>query len=293
MFARQYCFHRFGETTRMLQHIVVAADETAASREAIRTALRWATRAGARVTVISVSEPGTVPALTGAGAGSAHVQPSSPALDSMQRWLLPELARERAWPIPETIMAVGIPNIEIARFADEASADLLVIGRKQRSPAARLLVGDTADAVARRSRVPCLFVPKPTEVPTSMLVALDGGPRGPTVLAATRGIAEALTARLELVTVEPAAADEPPELTRSLPTARTVNLRHMLNGEGAALLVRRGDVVAEILGEVHATEAEVLAVGYHRGGPPAVVDVGSVARRLTHAAPCAVLTIPL
>jgi hypothetical protein len=113
------------------------------------------------------------------------------------------------------------------------------------------------------------------------------------VLAATRGIAEALTARLELVTVEPAAADEPPELTRSLPTARTVNLRHMLNGEGAALLVRRGDVVAEILGEVHATEAEVLAVGYHRGGPPAVVDVGSVARRLTHAAPCAVLTIPL
>jgi len=277
----------------MLQHIVVAADETAASREAIRTALRWATPAGARVTIISVSEPGTIPALAGAGAFSAPDQPSSPALDSIQRWLLPELAREPAWPVPETAMAVGIPSIEIARFADEASADLLVIGRKQRSAAARLLVGDTADAVARRSRVPCLFVPTPIDVPITILTALDGSTRCLNVLAATRSIANALCASLELVTVEPMRQNEPHELAPSLPTARTVNLRCMLDEEGDALRVRRGEVVTEILHEISATEAQVLAVGYHRGGPPGVLELGSVARRLAHSAPCAVLTIPL
>jgi nucleotide-binding universal stress UspA family protein len=102
-----------------------------------------------------------------------------------------------------------------------------------------------------------------------------------------------LDAGLELLTVESARADEPPELARSLPSGRSANLRRMLNGDGDALRVRRGDVVAEILREVTATEAQVLAVGYHRGGPPGVLELGSVARRLAHSAPCAVLTIPL
>jgi nucleotide-binding universal stress UspA family protein len=190
-------------------------------------------------------------------------------------------------------MAVGIPSIEIARFADETSADLLVLGRKQRSPAARLLVGDTADAVARRSSVPCLFVPTPIEAPITVLAALDGSPRCLTVLAATRSIAESLHAGLELVTVEPARNDETSEPTHALPTARTVNLRCMLDQDSDTLRVRRGDIVTEVLREVHATGAQVLAVGYHRGGPPGVLELGSTARRLTHSAPCGVLTIPL
>jgi nucleotide-binding universal stress UspA family protein len=277
----------------MLEHIVVAADETAASRNAIRTALSWAAQAGARVTIINVSAPGAVPVLAGAGALPHRDQRSSPALDSIQRWLLPELGREPSWPVPEVAMAVGIPGIEIARFADETSADLLVVGRKQRSAAARLLVGDTADAVARRSRVPCLFVPTPLEVPTTMLAALDGSPRCLSVVAATRSIAQSLHASLELVSVEPAQKDEPSELAHALPTAGTVNLRCMLNGGGDALRVRRGDIVTEILREVQAAQAQVLAVGYHRGGPPGVLELGSVARRLVHSAPCGVLTIPL
>jgi nucleotide-binding universal stress UspA family protein len=276
----------------MLQHIVVAADETAASRGAIRTALGWAARAGAQVTIISVTEPGSVTALAGAGTFSPHEQHSSPALESIQRWLSPELAREPAWPVPETAMAVGIPSIEIARFADEASADLLVIGRKQRSPAARLLVGDTADAVARRSRVPCLFVPTVIDVPITILTALDGSVRCLNVLAVTRNIANALHASLELLTVEPVRHDEPHEAP-SLPSARTVNLRCMLDDDGDRLRVRRGEVVNEILNEIDASGTQVLAVGYHRGGPPGVLELGSVARRLAHSAPCAVLTIPL
>jgi len=277
----------------MLEHIVVAADETDASRGAIKTALRWAAQADARVTIVTVGAPRALPALATAGGLPARDPDRPPARESIERWLLPELAREPTWPIPGHAGATGVPGIEIARFAEEASADLLVLGRKQRSTAARLLVGDTADAAARRSRVPCLFVPAPLGVPTTVLVALDGTTRGLSVLRATRAMARALDAGLELITVEPARADEPPELAGSLPAAQSINLRRILNGDGDALRVRRGDVVAEILREVAATEAQVLAVGYHRGGPPGVLDVGSVARRLTHSAPCAVLTIPL
>jgi nucleotide-binding universal stress UspA family protein len=277
----------------MFEHIVVAADETEASRGAIRTALRWAAQADARVTILTVAEPRALPMLVTAAGPAARDPDRTPALESIQRWLLPELAREPTWPTPEHVAAMGVPGIEIARFADEASADLLVLGRKQRSTAARLLVGDTADAVARRSRVPCLFVPAALGAPTRVLVALDGSARGLAVLSATRSIAQALNAGLELLMVESAPADEPLELARSLPSARSANLRRMLNGDGDALRVRRGDVVAEILREVTATEAQVLAVGYHRGGPPGVLELGSVARRLAHLAPCAVLTIPL
>jgi nucleotide-binding universal stress UspA family protein len=277
----------------MLKHIVVAADETDASRCAITTALRWAARADGRGTIVTVGEPRALPAHATAGGPAARDPDRPPALESIQRWLLSELVQEPTWRAPEHVAAIGVPGIEIARFAEEASADLLVLGRKQRSAAARLLVGDTADAAARRSRVPCLFVPAPLGLPTTVLVALDGTARGLAVLRATQGMAQALDAGLELITVEPARADEPLELAGALPDARSANLRRMLNGDGDALRVRRGDVVAEILREVTATEAQVLAVGYHRGGPAGVLDVGSVARRLIHSAPRAVLTIPL
>jgi hypothetical protein len=42
----------------------------------------------------------------------------------------------------------------------------------------------------------------------------------------------------------------------------------VLKGQGHALRVRQGDVVEEILGEVAAIGVPVLAMGYHRGGPP-------------------------
>jgi nucleotide-binding universal stress UspA family protein len=277
----------------VLEHIVVAVDETDASRGAIRTALRWAAKADARVTIFNVSGLRPLPALAAAGVSPDRGPDRLPALESIQRWLVPELSREPTWPTPEYVAANGVPSVEIARFADDASADLLVVGRKQRSTTARLLVGDTADAVARRSRVPCLFVPRPLGVPKTLLVALDGTARGLAVRVAARHIADSLNAGLELLTVEPARADEPDEIAPSVPAARTTNLRRALNGDGDALQVRRGDPVAEILREVAATEAPVLAVGYHRGGPPGVLELGSVARRLAHSAPCAVLTIPL
>jgi nucleotide-binding universal stress UspA family protein len=264
-----------------LQHIVAAADETEASRNAIRAALAWGRRAGAQVSIVSVGHlrsPAGVDARSSAAA--------------IERWLGTQIGE---WDPSAPLIAEvsGIPSVEIPRFAEEAAADLLVLGRKARSAQARRLLGDTADAVARRSPVPCLFVPGPDDATGPMLAAVDGTERGFAVVRGAAGFAKAVDARLDFVTVEPSRSDEPAHLADGIPSARTENLRRALGSSGTALRIRRGDIVAEILREIDAGQARVLVVGYRRGGPPAPIEGGSVARQLLHRAPCAVLTIPL
>jgi nucleotide-binding universal stress UspA family protein len=73
-------------------------------------------------------------------------------------------------------------------------------------------------------------------------------------------------------------------------------VREILAREGfpdAPLAIRRGDILERVVAEAQETTSDVLAIGYHRGGAPGVLEAGSTARRLAHAAPCAVLTIPL
>lgn len=273
-----------------IRHILVATDQSDASRNALRAALALAHRAGARLTVMTtIPARVTVPDETGS------------ALARLEQWMDPEL---RGGP-PEVAVGLGvtfgIPGIEICRFADEHEVDLIVVGRKQRSQATRLLVGDTADAVARRSRTPCLFVPLGVSAPERVLVALDGSRRGLTVLRAACGFAGAVGARLDAVTVEPARPDEPAELAALVPTGRSDALRETiaeLAGCAPAgsvpdgLLVRRGPVAETLLVAIEETAADALVLGFHRGGPPGVLEAGSIARHLTHSATCAVLTVP-
>jgi len=262
-------------------------------------ALTLAHRAGARVTVMT-----TVPARAPSTlvlAGRSIEADSGPALARLEQWMDAEL---RAAPPVASIglgVTFGIPGVEICRFADEHDVDLIVVGRKQRSQATRLLVGDTADAVARRSRTPCLFVPLGVSAPERVLVALDGSRRGLSVLRAACGFAGAVQARLEAVTVEPERPDEPPALAALLPSSRSDALRDTIaqladcapaGGAPDGLVVRRGPVAETLLRAVEETAADAIVLGFHRGGPPGVIEAGSIARRLTHSAACAVLTVP-
>ena len=299
-----------------LEHIVVATDETDAGRSAARMRLDLAHRAGARLTFLTVIAAEPAPALVGAGTGSGSGAARRnelviTACDRLAAWLESELARAPAVPNPDIGAAFGIPGIEICRFAEDRRADLLILGRKPRTRAARLLLGDTADAVARRSLVPSLYVLPGTGPIRRMLVALDGSERGMIVFRRTCLVAAAIGATLSIVTVEPSYANEPESLAEALPTARSQTLMDRVAaqadadqlacldrqaGNGAApglVAIRRGDVVAQVLAAAEAVDADVLAVGYHRGGPPGSVEGGSIARRLAHQAPCAFLAVPL
>ena len=204
----------------LIRHIIVATDESEAGRSAVRAGLDLAERALARVTVMRVVPLEALPLLGSAVGSVVGPDGAATALERLQRWLHAEL--RPGCPVPvELGIAFGLPGIEICRFAEQRQADLLVLGRKHRSAVARLLVGDTADAVVRRSRVPCLFVEHGAQPLSQLLVALDGSDRGMRVYAAARDFAQSVGLGLTVVTVEsgdrPVAVDPVPPLplTRS------------------------------------------------------------------------------
>jgi nucleotide-binding universal stress UspA family protein len=285
-----------------LKEIVAAADESDAGRHAVRTAVELAARCSAQVTIMRVIAREAAPRFAAVGGGTGDTPPLDHAseLGRLHRWLeagvlaSDDLGRVRLG------VAYGIPGIEICRFADEKQADLVVLGRKRHSRMMRLLLGDTADAVARRSRCPSLFIPLGSRSVRRMLVALNGSKRGMRVLQQACELARDLGCELQAITVEQGPGDEPAQLAGSLPLARTTSLRDAVHEllslnrlPDTGLIVRRGEPVEEIVAAAQETGADILVLGHHRGGPPGVLEAGSTARRLTHASPCAVLTVPL
>lgn len=287
-----------------LRHIVVATDESDAGRQAVRAGIDVGTRASAKVTVMRTVPIPAVPVFVGVRGAADSFGAGDEALETerLQRWLEADVLPPDDRRGVETAVVFGVPGVEICRFGEGHDADLMVLGRKPRSQMARLLLGDTADAVARRSRLPCLFVPPNSGPIRRLLVALDGTDRGIGVLQAACGLARAIKASLGVVTVEQEPAGEPAHLASALPVERSARLqsqvrmvlsRECVDGTRPLIDVRRGLIVEEVLRAVEQSAADALVVGYHRGGPPGVIDVGSTARHLAHLAPCAVLTVPL
>jgi nucleotide-binding universal stress UspA family protein len=281
-----------------MHRIVVAVDESDAGRWAVRATLGLAAKAGVEVTALRTVGLPSGPSFEGAVAVAVE-RPTQVELERLGRWLAPELGSAGNGPAVALAINTGVPSIEICRYAELAGADLVVLGRKQRSAKTRLLIGDTGDAVARRSGIPCLFVPPGAPPMRRILVALDGTDRGLSVLLTAHRLAAATGAELRTVTVEPPKPGETAAAAAALPLARSAllqqRLREILGTDhtGARLEVRRGPVVEQVLAAVADLEADTLAVGYHRGGPAGFIEAGSTGRRLLHVAPGAVLTIPL
>jgi len=273
--------------------IVAALDDSEVGRRAAATAASLAARVGARLTILTVLPPHGTEA-------------------PVPEWLERQAKRMGPGVDARPAVVAGLPGVEVARFAEEQKADLIVIGRSRRSTAERMLVGDIADAVARRSSVPCLFVPQELPSMTRILAAVDGTERGFGVLIAACDFAQAVKGRLRVLTVEPERPDDEAPGVPHLPDGRSARLSQALDRlrveqplpwanweprpgseRATALVVRQGNPAEEILAEVAAANPDVLVFGFQRGGPPGMLEGKSVGRRLAHACPCATLTIPL
>lgn len=283
-----------------LHHILAAADESQAGRQAVRSAIDLARRADARVTVVrSVPVMAmAVAATTTGGYDFAGAEIESPAIEDLRQWIGSDLRAQSQPPPVELAIASGIPGIEIRRLAEQREADLVVLGRKRRSQLARLILGDTAALVARHSRIPCLLVPADSGPLQRMLVAVDGSDQGMLVLAEAASLAHAVGITLQVLTVEPGTADPPPAGKSARTSSLDRKARRILNQRGMeaavpSVGVRHGAIIPQILAAVTASGADLLAIGYRRGGLPGVIEAGSIGRHLAHTAPCAVLTIPL
>ena len=250
------------------RQILAATDGSTAGQHAVTVARRLATELGATLEVLRVVH----------GTGT-------PPMDT-----------------DGTHLCTGIPGIEIVRRAEEIGAEGLVLGRFLRGSATHPRLGLTADAVARRSQVPCLFVPENQGRFAQVFAAVDGTERGLRVLEEAERVRRWTgVARVHAVTVEPCDTPVPAsDSTVMVPlSAREERVRGWMRrgGNGAAapvdLLVRSGDPVGCILREIAHPPEALLVVGNHRGGPAGVVTSTGVGRALLYTAPCAVLTVPL
>jgi nucleotide-binding universal stress UspA family protein len=268
------------EVAMNLHHILAAADESEAGHQAVRSAIDLAARAHGSVTVMRTFPVGAMAVAAGATEASDFdgIVKERPSLQDLHQWVRTELHAQREPPHVEVGIAAGVPAIEICRLAERRQADLIVLGRKQRSQLGRLLLGDTADAVARRSWIPCLFVPPNSGPLRQVLVALDGSERGMLVLRGALAFALGAGASLRMVTVEAGPRDERPELASILPVTRSARLESELQalltrkpvpGAVPAVEVRRGAIVEQILAAAQAIGADVLVIAIIAGGCPA------------------------
>jgi nucleotide-binding universal stress UspA family protein len=134
----------------------VAADASPAGQAAIARAARVARRVGARATVVFVRHVRRT---------MANVDPafmSETVADEM--WSRFDGVRDRVWAAGarafdsrgidwELTVRTGSPGVEILRAADEAHADLIVIGRGREREAADPDAAATARYVASHARV--------------------------------------------------------------------------------------------------------------------------------------------
>lgn len=280
-----------------LRHLLVGLDDSDEGRTALLAAADLAGRSRARLTVLRVAQ-------------------TSAGLAVRERCIaeLRDAVAARLGGLPDSDeltcdVTFGLPGVEIPRYAETNAVDLVLLGRKRRTELQRRLIGDTADAVARRSSLPCLFVPTGRVANARIVVALDGTERGIAVLVTAIDFAREVHGRLLAMTVEPE-TDAAPDgrwhrSARSERLAQAVATLRQTSGLGedyweeveeeveGGLVVHQGAVVNEVLAELDRAHADLLAIGFHRGGPAGVLEAGSIARRLAHEAPCSVLTVPL
>jgi nucleotide-binding universal stress UspA family protein len=158
--------------SQALRRLVVATLGDDDSAGALHLAAQLAKRDKATVLALGVNSPLPRRAVT-------VLMPSLLAADEEGRKELLEAIRERVNAIPggdrwTKRAVIGMPEVTIARTAEDANAALLLLGLSHRGRLDRLFRGETAIAVMRQARVPTLAVPPNVkDLPRRAVAAID------------------------------------------------------------------------------------------------------------------------
>jgi nucleotide-binding universal stress UspA family protein len=141
-----------------LQSIVVATDLSASSRHAADRAVRLAKAAGARLALVHVlgaTALDDLRRLAGDG-GASRTVIEADARDRLHAHAV-ELGQRHDASVTECL-ASGHPVAELTRCAEQLDADLLVTGTRGAGFFRGVVIGSTAERIARRSARPVLMV---------------------------------------------------------------------------------------------------------------------------------------
>jgi nucleotide-binding universal stress UspA family protein len=212
----------------------------------------------------------------------------------------------------DTEVAQGSVPREIARFARELPADLLVMGSHGRSGFERLMLGSVTEKLLRNAPCPVLTVPARASaaVPVNalfsrVLCAVDFSPASLHAIALAQAVAGEAAAQLCVLHVlEPVSVFEPVVAVGAdgLPAVsadQRREVRHRLEGlvgrdarafTDVAEVVVSGKPYREILQTAGKQRSDLIVIGAH-GGRLGVPAFGSTTAHVVREAQCPVLTV--
>lgn len=140
----------------MFTNILCPVDFSEDSERALAAALALARAAHGHVTIVTVVDPLLNAGATAAGAHDTLSRQTQQELQTLLDKAAPGLPPEG---VPAVSIRVGAPAREILAQADEANADVIVMGMRGLGGAQKLLLGSTSQHVLEKATVPVLVVP--------------------------------------------------------------------------------------------------------------------------------------
>jgi nucleotide-binding universal stress UspA family protein len=140
------------------RHILAPTDFSEYSTQAVTSALEWAKKFGAKLTIVHVIELPPYPV-------EGYVPPSLSAtfMDDLERQATTDLAQlvpeaESAGVEVARVVAVGSPYRKIIDMAEAEQVDLIVMATAGRTGFSRLVMGSIAERVVRTASCPVLTI---------------------------------------------------------------------------------------------------------------------------------------
>lgn len=270
------------------RRILVALDGTPESLDGWRQARALGAILGARLEAVYVH--GYVPAAGDFGFAEAMLAASD--RERLTRWLRARIGLET--PLHSLD---GDPATRIVHFAEHGGFDLVVMGTHGRHGLSRALIGSVAESVARRSKVPVLVARGHRDSFRSVLAPVNLAPYSQPGLQAAAGMAEALGARLTVLSV--VAPPEPTDAAAVLAVRRLqrewVHALPRCCREAARPvgLMAFGEPVSEILRECAREPHDLVVLVSHLRRPVRDRLLGTTAERVLRRSPLPVLVVPM
>jgi nucleotide-binding universal stress UspA family protein len=205
-----------------------------------------------------------------------------------------EESLEEAGRLAEEAGVAASTEMREARYAvdvllpESEKHDLLAIGTHGKSRAAEILLGGTANEIARGVHKPLLIAREPSDAdgfPSGIVFASDGSSGSWAPARAAGAIAAEFNSRLTVLHV----ADEANEDASSVVDAQAAEIQQV-TGQEPTLETSDGHPGSEIVDAANAAGASLIICG--RKGLRGVKSLGSVSERVVHHAKCSVLLVP-
>ncbi len=159
-----------------LTNIVIATDLAAASRHATDRATGLARTHDAILTLVHVLSSSALDELRRWAGDETSAKAVEDDARKRLRALTADLRQRHDSRVTEQLM-VGHPVVEVTRLAEQLDADLLVTGTRGTSFIRGVVVGSTAERIAKRARRPVLMVRQSVHEPyRRVLVPVDFSP---------------------------------------------------------------------------------------------------------------------